>query len=344
MKSISIAIFCLVVAFPLVTKQLLPHKELATLIGGSIDPPILNLTNQTEWVPNTEFGITIWIAKNSLFNNLSRTIYTYIEPNDFTEENLKKAFLGFANRYNKPLTLTIYAFSDKTILEKKLFEETPNVVFNKDFKDPNNIGFFRAVYHRRDGSEEFNYSPNPLKEEMITIQLKRKTILYGSNIDQDLFIAIEEGDSQEARNLLAKGANANSIDAHGDNVLMRALLNERIELTSSLINKTLNINHINNEGYTALMYASTEGNVKIVNRLLKKGADINAKNQDGYSALMLAVIRGKEDIVKLLISKGADINAKNLRGRTALALAEMSSGGSVRGSIVSQIKKAGGTQ
>jgi len=293
-----------------------------------------------EWSLNAEYGIPVWVARNATSGTLARKMYLFIDVKDFAEENLKRVFSGFAQKYDQPYNLIIHAFADKAVIEELLREEESTAVNTRNGKSVGS-GSFRAAYYRMDGEESITYGPAPDRKDPVTIMLKEKVIPYGGNIEQDLLLAAEEGDIDQARNLLARGANANAVNREGDNALMLAVLNVRTQIVRELLRKTRDIDHRNNEGWTALMYAAVEGETGIVKRLLEIGAEVNAKNENGYTPLMLAASRGQEDVVKILLSKRAYLNSKNNDGRTTLSLVESALSGDVRDRIVSLLKKAG---
>ena len=111
-----------------------------------------------------------------------------------------------------------------------------------------------------------------------------------SNFDKALLGAASRGNAEEAKSLLAKGADA---DIRGD------------------------------FDVTPLMYASQSGSVETVRVLLDSGADVNAKANARGTALLWAIEPGHVDVVKLLLERGADPNVKEQEtGRTALMWAQ----------------------
>ncbi len=96
--------------------------------------------------------------------------------------------------------------------------------------------------------------------------------------------AIEAGDAQAVRALLAEGATVNATFDKGE---------------------------------TALMRASAKGYADVAQILIGAGADVNARRQDGFTPLILAVFFGHEDVVRLLLDAGADASAQTRLGTTA---------------------------
>lgn len=106
--------------------------------------------------------------------------------------------------------------------------------------------------------------------------------------------AVREGDAKLLETLIARGADINAKDAHGQ---------------------------------TALMRASHQGRVDLVRLLANHGADLNVTAKYDLSALMLAVIGGHEEIVRILTEAGAILSirgtgAPGFANKTALEIAE----------------------
>lgn len=107
-------------------------------------------------------------------------------------------------------------------------------------------------------------------------------------LNQALFSAASEGDTERARELIREGA---EVDARSE------------------------------MGWTALMLACDRGHLKTAQLLIEEGADIDARDPLGMTALMWAASKNMFGTARLLIGSGADINARNNEGHTALGLA-----------------------
>lgn len=101
----------------------------------------------------------------------------------------------------------------------------------------------------------------------------------------------------------------------------RAVQKGDIELIRSLIAEGADVN-VSAGGLTPLMVA---GDPETVRLLARAGADVNARSEVlKQTALVLAVTGGKLDIVRTLVEVGADVNAKDgASGVTALSQAIM---------------------
>ena len=105
--------------------------------------------------------------------------------------------------------------------------------------------------------------------------------------------AVERGAIAELDGLVARGADLDARDAHGQ---------------------------------TALMLGAMAGDARLVEWLATRGADLDHTAKFGLSALMLAVIRGHAEVVRVLVGAGAAVElqgtgAPGFAGRTAHDLA-----------------------
>jgi len=176
-------------------------------------------------------------------------------------------------------------------------------------------------------------------------------------MQQGLFQAVSERDSDAVRRIIRDGADLDSQDAKGRTALMIATYHKDVETARALIEAGADVNiqdEIRNspflyagaEGYldilkltidgganpaitnryggTALIPASEHGYVEVVNELLTRTTvDVNHVNNLGWTALLEAIVLnngGKEQqqTIQLLIDHGADVNIPDGYGVTPL--------------------------
>jgi ankyrin repeat protein len=157
----------------------------------------------------------------------------------------------------------------------------------------------------------------------------RQLVFSSSNINvQDkhtdmtaLDHAVENGNYEITRTLLAAGANVRNKNARKRTALMYLRENATVGLVRELLAAGAKVNDHDDDGETVLMKAVTESSVAVVRVLTEAGTKIDATNEDGKTALMFAVSNVDPQVAKLLIDLGAEVNAKNDDGETALIIA-----------------------
>ena len=91
-----------------------------------------------------------------------------------------------------------------------------------------------------------------------------------------------------------------------DRQFLHAVENGDLEQVKEALGKGADVDVTDNIGQTALMAASRKGHKAMVKLLLDKGADVNAKTKMyGWTALKAAAMEGHEEIVEVLKKHGA---------------------------------------
>jgi ankyrin repeat protein len=156
-----------------------------------------------------------------------------------------------------------------------------------------------------------------------------------------LHIAVQRGDVELVKSLLAHGAKPNayitrgsparrvssdvqlSSNTVGATPLWLAASLGRADIVRVLAAKAADV-LVDKDGTTALM-ASIGNNerrsVETVRALLELGADVNVPDAVGNTPLHASAARGFASIVQLLVDHGAKLNARNRRGQTPLSYA-----------------------
>jgi uncharacterized protein len=101
--------------------------------------------------------------------------------------------------------------------------------------------------------------------------------------------------------------------------LLRACSEGDLEDAKHLIASGADVKIKNIFGWTPLIVASYRGHIETAKLLIEAGADVNATEKQEQTALMLSSSKkGNTEIVKTLIEAGADVNAKDKYSKTAL--------------------------
>jgi ankyrin repeat protein/thiol-disulfide isomerase/thioredoxin len=129
-----------------------------------------------------------------------------------------------------------------------------------------------------------------------------------------------------ARQLVAAGADVNLPRSYnGDTPLMHAAGSMPVEIVSELIAKGAQVNTMTKRGDTAAGWAALGGKLENMKVLLQHGAEINIHvgSPDDYIGwpLITAIRRGNVALVDLLLAHGADIDTRDSHGKTALMYA-----------------------
>ncbi|MCW7491441.1 ankyrin repeat domain-containing protein [Leptospira sp. 2 VSF19] len=117
-----------------------------------------------------------------------------------------------------------------------------------------------------------------------------------------LFLAVEKGNLELVKELLAEGISINAKDSLGNSPLIKAADEEDLDMAKFLIEKGANVNLRNTTGETALYRAVYRGNLDLVKLLVKAGAETKVKTVGGVSLSELADERGEEGILQYLSS------------------------------------------
>jgi hypothetical protein len=132
-----------------------------------------------------------------------------------------------------------------------------------------------------------------------------------------------DGDVEQLKLHVARGANLNKLDDGGCTPLERTIESHRVEAAKFLIESgKVDLNIKDARGMTALIFAGVNAEPEVALMLIAKGADIKSKDQNDTTALHAALRTNLMDVAAQLIEKGADVNSADKTGQTPLTLAQ----------------------
>lgn len=119
--------------------------------------------------------------------------------------------------------------------------------------------------------------------------------------------AVDRGNVEVVKRLLARGVDKNAKDEYGQSLLMTTVSNHHVEIVDLLIEAGADVNAANQWRITPLAVAAERGHLDLVNRLVAAGANVNARDTAGGTALSVAILRGYTEIVAALLEAGTDV-------------------------------------
>lgn len=157
-----------------------------------------------------------------------------------------------------------------------------------------------------------------------------------------LLDAARRGDAPAVRQLLDRGAQADTRNDQGQTALLVATHANEVEAAKVLIEAGADVNAKDNINDSPYLYAGARGLDDILRLTLAHGADLKSTNRYGGTALIPAAERGHVSTVQLLIAAGVDVNHLNRLHWTALLEAViLGDGGPRHVEIVRQLLAAG---
>ena len=151
-----------------------------------------------------------------------------------------------------------------------------------------------------------------------TLILSAKAQSKAANLS--LHEAAADGDIEQVKLLISKGADVNEKGRWGITPLHLASREGHAEVARLLISKGAYLNSVSENApglneMTPLHCAAASGNKQTVELLLSEGAEINARNGGGRTPLFEAMkssAAGRKEIVELVVAKGAKVPALHL--------------------------------
>lgn len=144
-----------------------------------------------------------------------------------------------------------------------------------------------------------------------------------SSLGQTLHQAVQSGDVQEVREILATTPMVmNAHDRAGFTALHLAVIKNDDEMVAVLLGAGANADvGTEREGHTPLYRAAMEGNLIISKQLIRSGARPDQADPLAVTPLMAAVRHKHVDIVRLLLESKASVSARDTSNMVPLHLA-----------------------
>jgi ankyrin repeat protein len=133
-----------------------------------------------------------------------------------------------------------------------------------------------------------------------------------------LMYAAQSGNTNLVRILMEHGADVNMKPFNGQSALISAIRGGHLPTSEYMIRHGADINLADNNRVTPLMHAIAVDSFYLPDMLLYYGAEIHARDDKGIDALMLASQYGNYETVVSLLERGSDVNVADSDGNTPL--------------------------
>ncbi|KAL9050606.1 MAG: hypothetical protein Q9162_006528 [Coniocarpon cinnabarinum] len=165
--------------------------------------------------------------------------------------------------------------------------------------------------------------------------------------DDSLFLAIEGRSEAAFKVLLAKGADIDTRNDHGQTLLQAALKSKATKTVTLLLENGAEVNVVDNEGRSPLVEAIDAGDSFSVDLIVQGGASIHCTDNHQRQPIHVAASVKNVEVLEELLRRGASANCLDDRGRSHLFVAIQSGDESCaktlleHGSLIGQVDNAG---
>ena len=129
-----------------------------------------------------------------------------------------------------------------------------------------------------------------------------------AQVQAELATLIQSGETRQALEQIQAGADVNELQLDGSSPLLWAVNRGEVDLVKALLAKQADPNATNEFGANPLTEAAKVNNAEMVQMLLDAGAKVDSANPDGETALMLAIQAGNQPMFDALLNAGANVN------------------------------------
>ncbi|XP_033734399.1 uncharacterized protein LOC117323345 isoform X4 [Pecten maximus] len=124
-----------------------------------------------------------------------------------------------------------------------------------------------------------------------------------------VIIACQNGNPEQLKELLDKGASASDADKTGKSALHYCADNLETQCAEMILHKDIDLlNSKDEQGFTPLHMAVIGGNAPLLRLLLKKDADINCLDNEHHTVAHWATVCGHLEVLEILLENGADVS------------------------------------
>ncbi len=278
------------------------------------------------WYENSGMSLFQWAVNEGLYGYVKCLIEEGVEINSSD------------NTGNTPLMVTARKVGHSDNIEQrfmifKLILDQPTVDIHAELKNKHTVlmdaawvghaeGVRMLLDRGADPSIRTTEGNTAFKEAKERNHQAVMSILKSAS--RTIFDAVESGNTEYLKSLLASGADVEEKTQRGYTPIMLAAWQNEVACIDLLAESGANVNATSNRNRTALDLACTDGCVESVIRLLELGAEVNTQTTFvNTTPLMHAAGNGHEQIVELLLAHNADPSLEDRKGWTAATMLQM---------------------
>ncbi|MCJ7454088.1 MAG: ankyrin repeat domain-containing protein [Wolbachia endosymbiont of Homalodisca vitripennis] len=196
---------------------------------------------------------------------------------------------------------------DNTLVDVLLSDPSIAVILNAKKLTSENI-----MKSKKKVGKSVRDDPSKLKDKydqnLITITNQEK-----------MFAALEEGNLEDLKNYLKKGADINARSINSWTTLHFAAKGPSLEIIKFVLNQNLDVNVKDINGQSPLHIAAAYGRKNIVEFFIgKTGVYVDDLDNSGKTSLHIAAKNGHKDAVEILLKNNANTNTKDIAGFSPL--------------------------
>jgi ankyrin repeat protein len=133
----------------------------------------------------------------------------------------------------------------------------------------------------------------------------------GDGVDATLADAVDAGDAELARSLLAAGDDPDEPRVHALTPLMRAAIRDDAAMVRLLLDAGADIAATDNDGQSALHVAAQTDSAVALAALIEAGADPGSRSHNGMNTFEHAAAWGSVEVIAQIAALGVDLDARS---------------------------------